>query len=145
MPSDMPVTAEPVSAPETPRSIAPAHSRWLWWLAAWSAFVLGLIGVALPGLPTVPFMLLAAFCAGRGSPRLRAWLLRHPQFGPFIRDWEREGAVSRRAKRMATLMMLLCSAVLALVATWVGWLLATACMAAVAVWLWRRPEPSNVG
>lgn len=134
-----------MNTPDAPPPLAPAHIRWLWWLAAWLAFVLGLIGVALPGLPTVPFMLLAAFCATRGSPRLRAWLLRHPQFGPFIRDWEREGAVSLRAKRMATLMMALCSAILALVATWVGWLFATVCMLIVAVWLWRRPEPSNMG
>lgn len=137
----MSLVTPPVSDPQE-APIAPGHSRWLWWLAAWCAFALGLVGVALPGLPTVPFMLLAAFCATRGSPRLRAWLLAHAQFGPFIRDWEREGAVSRRAKRMATLMMLLCSAVLALVATWMGWLLATACMAAVALWLWRRPEPA---
>ncbi len=137
----MSLVTPPMSEPQEP-ALAPGHSRWLWWLAAWFALLLGLVGVALPGLPTVPFMLLAAFCAARGSPRLRAWLLGHAKFGPFIRDWEREGAVSRRAKRMATLMMLLCSAVLALVATWIGWLLATCCMAAVAVWLWRRPEPA---
>ncbi len=140
----MSLVTPPMSEPQEP-ALAPGHSRWLWWLAAWFAFALGRVGVALPGLPTVPFMLLAAFCAARGSPRLRAWLLGHAQFGPFIRDWEREGAVSRRAKRMATLMMLLCSAVLALVATWIGWLLATCCMAAVAVWLWRRPEPAALG
>ena len=144
MGTPMSLVTPPMSEPQEP-ALAPGHSRWLWWLAAWFAFALGLVGVALPGLPTVPFMLLAAFCAARGSPRLRAWLLGHAQFGPFIRDWEREGAVSRRAKRMATLMMLLCSAVLALVATWIGWLLATCCMAAVAVWLWRRPEPAALG
>ncbi|MBE5315181.1 MAG: YbaN family protein [Xanthomonadales bacterium] len=140
----MSLATPPVSEPQLPPTIAPAYSRWLWWLAAWCAFVLGLVGVAVPGLPTVPFMLLAAFCAARGSPRLRTWLLAHAQFGPVIRDWEREGAVSRRAKRVATLMMLLCSLVLAWVATWIGWLLATVCMAAVAIWLWRRPEPAGL-
>jgi len=97
--------------------------------------------VLLPGLPTVPFVLVAAFCASRGSPRMRRWLESHDKFGPMIRDWEREGAVSRRAKRLALGMMLLCSAVLALVASFVGWLVASLCMAAVAIWLWRRPEP----
>lgn len=131
-------------APSSPPPLAPIHSRWAWWLAAWIALALGLLGVVLPGLPTVPFMLLAAFCAARGSPRLRAWLQAHRQFGPMIADWEREGAVSRRAKRMATAMMLICSGILALVASWVGWLFATACMAIVALWLWRRPEPTDV-
>ena len=68
--------------------------RWLWWLLAYASLGLGLVGVLLPGLPTVPFVLLAAFAAARGSSRLHARLAAHPQFGPMIRDWERERAVS---------------------------------------------------
>ncbi len=117
------------------------HTRWLWWLATWCALALAALGVLLPGLPTVPFVLVAAFCASRGSPRMRRWLETHARFGPMIRDWEREGAVSRRAKRLALSMMLLCSALLAWVASMLGWLLASLCMAVVAIWLWRRPEP----
>ncbi|MCG6117781.1 MAG: YbaN family protein [Aquimonas sp.] len=124
---------------EDPRA-ARGSLRWLWWLAAWIAFGLGLLGVLLPGLPTVPFMLLAAGCAARGSPRLRRWLEQHPSFGPALHDWEANGAVSRRAKRMAVMMMTLCSLILLLVAPLPAWLLASACMATVAVWLWRRPE-----
>jgi uncharacterized protein len=127
--------------PMEPATAHPAPLRWLWWLAAWLAFGLGLLGVLLPGLPTVPFMLLAAWCAARGSPRLRRWLEQHPRFGPVLRDWETHGAVSRRAKRMAVMMMSLCSLILLLVAPLQGWALASLCMAAVAAWLWRRPEP----
>jgi uncharacterized membrane protein YbaN (DUF454 family) len=86
-------------------------------------------------------MLLAAWCAARGSTRLRRWLEQHPQFGPVLVEWESKGAVSRHAKRMAVMMMTLCSLILLLVAPLTGWLLASACMAAVGVWLWRRPEP----
>ena len=43
---------------------------------------LGTAGVFLPLLPTVPFVLLAAFCFARSSPRLEHWLLRHRHFGP---------------------------------------------------------------
>ena len=74
--------------------------------------------------------------------RLRGWLLAHRRFGPMIGDWEREGAVSRRAKRLAMLMMALCAGVMFLTAPkW--WMAAsgTAIMACVALWLWRRPEP----
>lgn len=60
----------------------------------------------------------------------------------MILDWRREGAVSRRAKWTASLTMLLCAALM----VWVSpilWLAGVGCafMAAVALWLWRRPEP----
>jgi hypothetical protein len=93
-------------------------------------------------LPTVPFVLLSAFAAARGSERLHAWLLAHPRFGPMIHDWQTQGAVSRRSKRMATIAMACCALVMFLTAPkW--WMAATgtAIMASVALWLWRRPEP----
>ena len=117
-------------------------ARLFWWLLAYASLGLGIVGIVVPGLPTVPFVLLAAFAAARGSRRLHAWLLAHRQFGPMIRDWEREGAVSRRAKRVATAMMAACAVVMFLTAPkW--WMAATgtAFMAATAAWLWRRPEP----
>ena len=72
-----------------------------WWLLAYVSLGLGFVGIFVPGLPTVPFVLLSAFAAARGSERLHARLLAHRQFGPMIRDWQRQGAVSRRAKRLA--------------------------------------------
>lgn len=72
------------------------------WLAMGGLFLgLGLLGVVLPVLPTTPFLLLAAGCFARSSPRLHGWLLAHPAFGPPIRNWEENGAISRRAKRLA--------------------------------------------
>lgn len=116
--------------------------RWTWWLLAYVALGLGLVGVVLPGLPTVPFVLLAAFAAARGSQRLHAWLLAHRQFGPVIRDWQMQGAVSRRAKRLAVAMMAACGVVMLLAAPrpWMAGA-GIAVMAVVAVWLWSRPEP----
>ncbi|HPU51492.1 MAG TPA: DUF454 family protein, partial [Burkholderiaceae bacterium] len=52
-----------------------AVAQALWRLLALLCVVLGLIGVILPGLPTVPFLLVAAWAGGRGWPRLEAWLL----------------------------------------------------------------------
>lgn len=125
---------------------APVASRWrwLWWLLAYASLGLGLIGIVVPGLPTVPFVLLSAFAAARGSARLHAWLLAHRRFGPLIRDWQAEGAVSRRAKWLATTMMAFCAGLMFLTAPRV-WMAATgtACMVVVGLWLWRRPEPSG--
>ena len=116
-------------------------ARLLWRVLAVVLVALGLLGAFLPVLPTVPFLLAAAWAAGHGWPALERWLLEHPRYGEYIRRWREGGAVPRRAKWAATGMMLLSAAVLlatgAPVAVKIG---APIFMAAVAVWLWRRPE-----
>jgi uncharacterized membrane protein YbaN (DUF454 family) len=84
------------------------HSRLmrsLFWLAGTLALGLGVLGAFLPILPTTPFVLLAAACYVRCSPRFHRWLLRQPFFGTVIRDWQRQRAIPRRARRLALLMM----------------------------------------
>lgn len=116
--------------------------RTLWLTLAAVSLALGIIGIVLPVLPTTPFILLAAFAAARGSERLHAWMRNHAQFGPMLRDWERDGAVSRRAKIFASVTMF-SSAVLMAVFTPHWWIaaIASAIMLVVAIWLWLRPEP----
>lgn len=62
---------------------------------------LGFVGAILPVLPTVPFLIVAAACFSRSSPRLERWLLDHRYFGPLLRDWREKGAIPRRAKWLA--------------------------------------------
>lgn len=117
--------------------------RTLWLTLAAVSLALGIIGIVLPLLPTTPFILLAAFAAARGSERLHAWMRHHPQFGPMLRDWERDGAVSRRAKLFASVTMF-GSAVTLFIFSPRWWIaaIASASMLAVAIWLWLRPEPA---
>jgi uncharacterized membrane protein YbaN (DUF454 family) len=78
------------------------------WLGIGLLFLaLGELGVVLPVLPTTPFLLVAAACFARGSPRLHGWLRTHPLFGPPIRDWQDHGAIRPRAKALAVTMMTL--------------------------------------
>lgn len=113
-------------------------------MLAWIALGLAVLGVLLPGLPTTPFVLVAAWAAARGSPRLHAYLLGHRLFGPMISDWQRSGAVHRRAKWLASVTMLACAGLLLWLAPsrWLA-LLAIFIMLLVAIWLWLRPEPQR--
>ncbi|NIZ60628.1 DUF454 domain-containing protein [Sedimentitalea sp. CY04] len=63
---------------------------------------LAVVGVVLPLLPTVPFLLLAAFFFANSSERLHNWILSHPLFGPMILDWNEHRAIRTSAKKAAT-------------------------------------------
>lgn len=101
----------------------------------------GIVGIFLPILPTVPFVLLAAFCFSRSSDRLHNWLVEHPDLGPHIIAWRERGAIGEGSKRMATLSII--GVVLLSVAFGVApFFLAiqVALLAAVLVFIWTRPD-----
>ena len=96
--------------PSEPTSGDLHHSRLvraLLWVAGSVSLVLGIIGILLPGLPTTPFILLAAACYAKASPRLHQWLLKHRWFGPMLRDWESDRSLTRRTKTIAVASMLI--------------------------------------
>jgi uncharacterized membrane protein YbaN (DUF454 family) len=78
------------------------------------SLLIGAVGVVVPLLPTVPFMLLAAFFFARSSPRLERWLVQHPSFGHHIQAWRARRAISRKGKA-AALACFAASAVLGIV------------------------------
>lgn len=61
----------------------------------------GVVGAFLPLLPTTVFLILAAACFARSSPRFEAWILDHRQFGPLVRNWREHGVIPPRAKALA--------------------------------------------
>jgi len=67
--------------------------------------LIGGVGVALPLLPTTPFVLVAAACFAKSSPGMHAWLLRSRVFGPVIGDWEKKKCISLKVKLSALTMM----------------------------------------
>lgn len=116
--------------------------RQLYLAAGLTAVALGSIGIILPLLPTVPFMILAAFCFARSSPRLEAWLLDHKVFGPHIRNWRDRRAITRRGKWAATVAFLV-SIVLAVIFVQLPWNLIPVIAAVIGgSWIWTRNEPA---
>lgn len=65
------------------------------------SLLLGVIGIVIPILPTVPFILLSAYCFARSSQRLHQWLLTHPWFADGLNDWQKHKAMKASLKRRA--------------------------------------------
>src|SRR3954469_13058110 len=126
---------------DAPELSAPV--RWLLQGLAVVSLVMAVVGIVLPVMPTVPFLVVAAWAASRSSPRLHAWLLAHKRFGPYLRDWSEAGVVPRRAKWFSTAMMggSAASMPVFIPAEWAAIMAVPAAgMLVVLVWLWRRPE-----
>jgi uncharacterized protein len=72
---------------------------------------LGVVGIPTPMLPTTPFLLLAAYCFARSSPRWHQWLVTHRVLGPYIAAFrEKKGLTIGQKWRIAiavTLTLLL--------------------------------------
>ncbi|OTG65577.1 YbaN family protein [Acinetobacter silvestris] len=107
--------------------------------------ILGFIGALLPGMPTTVFLILAAWAASKGWPEMDAWLMQHPQYGATLRAWRENGTVPRKAKWIASLMMLI-SGIIMLFTNAPFWVktFTDLTMLSVAIWLWLRPEPKTV-
>lgn len=106
-----------------------------------AAVGLGAVGVALPVLPTVPFLLVALWAFARGSPDLHARLLAHRTYGPMLRDWELRRAIPVRGKIASIGAMSASLLVLALTTERIWTTVAVgAVMAAVAAYILSRPS-----
>lgn len=105
--------------------------------------VLAVIGAVLPVMPTTIFVILAAACFGRASPRWEAYLLQHPRFGPPLVAWREERAISTRGKVFAVVGIATGLTIFWITVTPVWWLgaLVSLFMVGSAIWLLTRPTP----
>lgn len=116
-------------------------TRLLWLLCGSVSLFIGMAGIILPLVPTVPLLLLAAFCFARSSKQLHRWLIDHPKLGLHIRDWQERGSIRRKAKLLASTSICgaFCISVLLELPLW-ALILQGFVLASVATFIWTRPE-----
>jgi hypothetical protein len=135
----------PRSRLHEPQGYLDHAARWMLIIAGLICVALGALGILLPGLPTTPFLLLAAFCFARSSERFHQWLLYHPWFGSYIRNFESGRGMTRRAKAVTLLTMWLTIGITIVFLVPVLWgqlgLFATS--VAVSLYLLRLPTPED--
>lgn len=138
-----------MSPPSTPRPPIPTTVnprsrlvRGLLLAAGLLSLALGVLGIFLPLLPTVPFLLLAAACFARSSQRIHHWLVNHAHLGPLIAGFLDGQGIPRQAKLRAIALVWLTippSAIWLVSHPWLKGLLFAIALA-VTLYLWRLQE-----
>jgi len=123
------------------KSIKPAL-RYMLLFSGFLATALGVLGIFLPILPTVPFLLLALACFARSSEQFYNWLLDHAHLGPIVRPYINGQGMTRASKVKAIALVwasISLSAFYLVETDWVQWLLLLiAC--GVTLYLLRLPR-----
>ena len=108
-------------------------------------FLTGLVGIILPILPTTPFMILAAGCFAKSSPRFHQALLNNRWIGEDLQRWEREHTMLRITKIRATWVIVIMFSISIAVLMGKLWLQVMLVGTALILlfFLWRVPESKN--
>ena len=96
--ADLVMEADVVSHMASPAPIATGLTRLTYIALAGGAFTLTLVGLIVPGVPTVPFLLATSYYLARSSPSLDERLRRTVFFGPILREWEGHASLSLTSK-----------------------------------------------
>ena len=112
----------------------------LWKALGFISLGLAYLGVVTPGLPWSCFVVGAAYCFAKGSPRMHTWIYRHPRFGPFLTNWTEKKVFPRKMKYLMLVTMTSTILFLSLTAPIKGVILSGIFMFLVAVWAWRFPD-----
>jgi len=113
----------------------------------WASVALGAIGIVVPGLPTTGFMVFAASCFAKSSPRFEQWILDLPKIGPHVRAYRNGEGMPRRAKITAVTMMTLAvvfAAGFAVSLWWVRLIIAGAGVVGAWFLLFRIPTSESI-
>jgi uncharacterized membrane protein YbaN (DUF454 family) len=115
--------------------------QFLWKCLGFLSLGMAYVGVVVPGIPYSPFVVFAAYCFAKSSPRMHAWIMNHKTFGPFINNWN-----TKRVFPLKLKFFMLASMSVSLVIMYVtgvkpiGIISTAIFMGLVACWAWRFPS-----
>ena len=114
--------------------------KFLWKCLGFCSLGMAYVGVVTPGIPYSPFVVFAAYCFAKGSPRMHAWLYNHKLFGPFLTNWSEKRVFPLRMKYFMLAMMSTSLIIMSFTVPMRGVVYTGIFMALVAVWAWRYPS-----
>lgn len=114
--------------------------KYMWMGLGFLSLGMAYVGVVVPGIPFSIFLVFAAYCFAKSSPRMHAWLYNHKYFGPFLTNWVEKkvfptwGKYAMIAVMSSSLVFLWLSTGNIKAVVWSG-----SFMLLVALWAWRYP------
>ena len=113
--------------------------RFLWKILGFISLGMAYVGLITPGIPYSPFVVFAAYCFAKGSPKMHAWLYNHKIFGPFLTNWNEKRVFPTKMKYFMLAMMSTSLIIMSFTVPVRGVVYTGIFMAFVAVWAWRFP------
>ena len=114
--------------------------KFFWKILGFLSLGMAYVGVVTPGVPYSPFVVFAAYCFAKGSPKMHAWLYNHKLFGPFLTNWGEKRVFPLKMKYFMLAMMSTSLVIMHVTGVKPIGIISTAIfMAGVAVWAWRYP------
>jgi len=114
--------------------------KFLWKILGFLSLGMAYVGLITPGIPYSCFVVAAAYCFAKGSPKMHAWLYNHKIFGPFLTNWNERRVFPTKMKFFMLAMMSSSLIIMGLTNVPVRGIIYTAMfMCVVAVWAWRFP------
>jgi uncharacterized protein len=111
-----------------------------WKLLGFLSLGMAYVGVVTPGIPYSIFVVFAAYCFAKGSPKMHAWLYNHKLFGPFLTNWGQKRVFPLKMKWFMLAMMTTSLIIMSFTVPVKGVIYTAIFMCLVAVWAWRFPS-----
>lgn len=98
--------SDTVDINEQPKKFGNNTIKRIFWIILGSGFVaVAFVAAFVPGLPSTPFALLAAYCYARSSQRIYQWFITNKLFGKIIRDYRDHKGMTIRLKIVVCIMI----------------------------------------